>query len=439
MSPYQESAVVFDTAIDVGYKFFRIPSLLRVAASAGVWLLAFCEGRQQMTDHGMVDIVLKKSLDDGATWSPLSVVHSETGDGRHATIGNPTPLYDDETSEIVLFFCRENAEIFSTRSSDAGSSWSVPKPIGWSRPPEWTWLATGPPAALILPTGRYVLPCDGYLGHPRFYQATSIFSFVLISDDRGATWRQGPLLEGGNECQAARLRNGTLLYAAPSSWGPWLGAMPDARLRQAAGSTCAAGRCDGCRATRTTAAGAGVRRGRRSGRSPTATARPRSCRWATAACWWRPRSGYARLRLESWTGRRAPAHRVPTHLGFPIGAARASRLARAPVDRRRRLVATLRHAHRGRRRLLGARRAALRHARGAAREAGRGPLEGRLAAGGGEGRAALRVERAAAGRQGPPRDRTAVWHTDSAAARTAANRQGGTLNGAYSTYEKEED
>ena len=173
-----------------------------------------------MTDHGMVDIVLKKSLDDGATWSPLSVVHSETGDGRHATIGNPTPLYDDETSEIVLFFCRENAEIFSTRSSDAGSSWSVPKPIGWSRPPEWTWLATGPPAALILPTGRYVLPCDGYLGHPRFYQATSIFSFVLISDDRGATWRQGPLLEGGNECQAARLRNGTLLYAPPQPMRP---------------------------------------------------------------------------------------------------------------------------------------------------------------------------------------------------------------------------
>ena len=204
---------LFSTAGDAGYKFYRIPALLRLLLPDGTpRLLAFAEGRQQLVDHGRVDIVLKRSMDDGATWSALTVVHTESNATHAATIGNPTPLWDPSTGEVLLFLCRGNAELLSMRSADAGSTWSAPEPLGgWSRPPEWTWVAVGPPAALRLRSGRYVLPCDGYLGHARFYKATSVFSFVLYSDDRGATWQQGPLLEGGNECQASALRNGSLL------------------------------------------------------------------------------------------------------------------------------------------------------------------------------------------------------------------------------------
>ena len=204
---------LFSAARDAGYKFYRIPALLRLLLPDGTpRLLAFAEGRQQIFDHGRVDIVLKRSVDDGATWSALTVVHTESNATHAATIGNPTPLWDPSTGEVLLFLCRGNAELLSMRSADAGSTWSAPEPLsGWSRPPEWTWVAVGPPAALRLRSGRYVLPCDGYLGHARFYQATSVFSFVIYSDDRGATWRQGPLLEGGNECQASALRNGSLL------------------------------------------------------------------------------------------------------------------------------------------------------------------------------------------------------------------------------------
>ena len=145
------------------------------------------------------------------TGSPGRSCRSCTRSATRQYIGNPTPLFDLDALEVVLFFCRENSEILSTRSTDAGISWSLPKTIGWSQPLEWAWLATGPPAALLLASGRYVLPCDGYLrlpgarpGATRFYQASTVFSFVLLSDDRGATWRQGPLLDGGNECQVAR-------------------------------------------------------------------------------------------------------------------------------------------------------------------------------------------------------------------------------------------
>lgn len=196
----EASSVVFRNG-DEGYPFYRIPTLLRVNATL---LLAFAEGRHQRQDHGRVDIVQKRSTDGGNTWSPLALVQS-VGSG---TIGNPTPLYDEP--EVVLFFCRDNLAIHITRSLDGGISWTHAEPIGWTRPPEWKWLASGPPAAMRMRTGRWVLPCDGLIGSTQIYKATSVFSFILYSDDRGGTWQSGPLLEGGNECQAAELSNGSL-------------------------------------------------------------------------------------------------------------------------------------------------------------------------------------------------------------------------------------
>ena len=96
----QTNLTLFAAPADAGYKFYRIPALLRVPLSAGeAWLLAFAEGRQQGTDHGRVDLVLKRSADDGATWSPLAVVHTESTRERGETIGNPTPLWDEESGE----------------------------------------------------------------------------------------------------------------------------------------------------------------------------------------------------------------------------------------------------------------------------------------------------------------------------------------------------
>ena len=190
-----------------GYPFYRIPSLLAINASL---LLAFAEARGQRTDHGHVSLVMKRSMDGGATWSPLSVVQA-AAEGRKGTIGNPAPLYDASEGSVVLFYCRENREIYSTRSSDFGDSWSAPQTIAWSRPADWQWVATGPPAALVTTRGQWVLPCDGLTGSFQLWKADRVFSFALTSADKGFTWRQGPLLDGGNECQAAELQNGSLV------------------------------------------------------------------------------------------------------------------------------------------------------------------------------------------------------------------------------------
>ena len=200
--PPEATLTVFRNNAD-GYPFFRIPSLVAINSTL---LLAFAEARGQRTDHGRVDIVLKRSEDGGSSWSALTLVTR----GMSGTIGNPAPLVDDDL--ITLFFCRTNLDIFSTSSADFGATWSVPAPLaGWSRPPEWLWVATGPPAALRTSRGRWVLPCDGLTGSSQLWKADRHFSFVLLSDDRGASWQQGPLLDGGNECQAAELPNASLV------------------------------------------------------------------------------------------------------------------------------------------------------------------------------------------------------------------------------------
>ena len=60
-----------------GYHTYRIPALITTAEGS---LLAFCEGRRNSrSDHGDIDIMLKRSTDGGETWSDQQVVYAEAG------------------------------------------------------------------------------------------------------------------------------------------------------------------------------------------------------------------------------------------------------------------------------------------------------------------------------------------------------------------------
>ena len=105
-----------DTA-GLSYFCFRIPALVRTESA----LIAFAEGRRNSCgDAGDVRLVSRTSRDDGATWSPIVQVQSETGH----TIGNPAPIFDASTGQLHLLFSRDNLQLFSTFSSDEGASWS---------------------------------------------------------------------------------------------------------------------------------------------------------------------------------------------------------------------------------------------------------------------------------------------------------------------------
>ncbi len=220
-----------------GYHTFRIPSLL--ATRQGT-LLAFCEGRKtSRSDHGDVDLVFKRSTDGGATWSPLAIVHEEGGTAK-ITIGNPCPVVDHATGTIWLPFCRDNVDVFVTHSIDDGHTWAQPTQITTAvKKPGWTWYATGPGVGIQLKAGahagRLIIPCD----HGETIDGKAVkLSHVFYSDDHGKTWTLGgTVAPHTNECQAAELRDGSLLLNMRNHWAKEGGRADRANQRAIATST----------------------------------------------------------------------------------------------------------------------------------------------------------------------------------------------------------
>lgn len=175
-----------------GYHTYRIPAMVR--ANDGT-LLAFCEGRASHSDLGDIDIVLKRSTDNGETWGPLIVAQAE----GTWSIGNPAPVVDRTTGDIHMLFCRENETVFHTVSTDNGLTWSTRTEITSSvKLPGWGWYATGPCHGVQLTrgdqAGRLVIPANHAIGTGASDTAEK-GAQILYSDDHGVTWNMTAIFE----------------------------------------------------------------------------------------------------------------------------------------------------------------------------------------------------------------------------------------------------
>ena len=191
-----------------GYITYRIPAL---AVSQRGTVLAFCEGRKTgIFDHGDIDLVLKRSTDQGRTWSPLQVIQG----AGFQTWGNPAPVVDRETGRIWLAFTLDNVRVFVSWSDDDGASWAEPREItGEVKPEGWGWYATGPGHAIELASGRLLVPCD-------HRDAGGMSSHVIYSDDHGRTWRLGGVAgPRTDECIAAETGDGRVYLSMRNMLG----------------------------------------------------------------------------------------------------------------------------------------------------------------------------------------------------------------------------
>jgi sialidase-1 len=207
-----------------GYHTYRIPSLL---ADGKGGLLAFCEARSTKSDTGEIDLVLRRSQDQGKTWGDLQVVWEDTGH----TCGNPCPVVDAATGTLWMLmtwnhgkvaetkmqagYGTDSRRVFVTHSKDAGATWAIPKEITASaKKPEWSWYATGPGAGIQIKhgahAGRMVIPCDHKTPRPA---GLWLGSHVVYSDDHGATWKLGGEApqDKVNECEVVELSDGQLM------------------------------------------------------------------------------------------------------------------------------------------------------------------------------------------------------------------------------------
>jgi sialidase-1 len=206
-----------------GYECFRIPALVTTPTGA---LLAFAEGRRNgCSDTGDIDLVMKRSEDQGRTWSDLVVIR----DDGPTVCGNPAPVVDRETGtihllstwnlgedherEIIDGTSKDTRRVFVMRSEDDGITWSAPEEITQAvKKKNWTWYATGPCHGIQVKqgpfAGRLIIPCDHIEARTKMY-----FSHIIYSDDHGNTWELGGTTpqDQVNECTVAELGNGRLM------------------------------------------------------------------------------------------------------------------------------------------------------------------------------------------------------------------------------------
>ncbi len=236
--PVPDAVTVFTRESADAYEAIRIPAIVQ---SKGGTLLAFAEGRVLDSDHGENDIILRRSNDDGTTWSDTQIVAASGKD----SLNDPCALALHDPDRVLLVYHRypqgyhgramehakrvepgydgpANSQSFITTSDDAGETWSAPREITRElRQPDV--IAVGSPGNFVQlqqgpNAGRIVLPL--YENMP-LGEGDKLHNLrAAYSDDLGVTWQLGERISyesitgWGTEAQIAECAEGGLLLSA---------------------------------------------------------------------------------------------------------------------------------------------------------------------------------------------------------------------------------
>ena len=186
--------VLFEAEKD-GYYIYRILSI--VATKKGS-LLAFCAARKgKGGDWDPIDIVMRRSTDNGKTWSPIQVVvHKE-----NSPCDNPEPIVDFKTGEVHMLYHIDYARCYYIKSTDDGTSWTEPIDIThvieeYKKIYDWNVLAPGPGHGIQMTNGRLVVPFWLSTGG-KSHRPSIVVS--VYSDDHGHTWKAGDVVVPDND------------------------------------------------------------------------------------------------------------------------------------------------------------------------------------------------------------------------------------------------
>ncbi len=204
--PFIEKLDLFKAG-DGGHKVYHIPGIVVTAKGT---VLAWCEARKKGGDWDDIHILLRRSSDDGKTWSePQSIaevpgpktknpfsLRMKNVDPNDVTYNNPV-LIADRDGTVHMVFCLEYLRCFYQRSTDDGVTWSTPLEITqtfetFRSAYEWKVLATGPNHSIQLRTGRLVVPVWLSTGTGGNAHRPSVTA-TIFSDDQGKTWQAGEI------------------------------------------------------------------------------------------------------------------------------------------------------------------------------------------------------------------------------------------------------
>jgi sialidase-1 len=234
-APFIEKQDLFTAGEDPAYSLYHIPGVVVTAKGT---VLAWCEARKRaagVSDWDDIRILLRRSVDEGKTWSPPKSIADVPGpktknpfalamknvDPADVTYNNPV-LIADRDGTVHMLFCLEYMRTFYQRSTDDGLSWSQPTEItpafeAFKKDYDWKVLATGPDHSIQLRTGRLIVPVWLSTGTGGNAHRPSVTA-TIYSDDHGQTWKAGDIAVpctdewiNPNETVAIELADGRVL------------------------------------------------------------------------------------------------------------------------------------------------------------------------------------------------------------------------------------
>jgi sialidase-1 len=203
-------------------------------------VLAWCEARKKGSDWDAIDILLRRSTDDGQSWSEPQKIADVQGpitknpaalavkgvSASDVTYNNPV-LIADRDGTVHCVFCIEYMRCFSMHSDDDGLTWSTPVEItstfeAFRSAYDWKVLATGPDHSIQLRSGRLIVPVWLSTGTGGNAHRPSVTA-TIYSDDHGRTWQASEIAFpctdkwiNPNETVAVELADGRVLLNARS-------------------------------------------------------------------------------------------------------------------------------------------------------------------------------------------------------------------------------
>lgn len=231
------------------YHTFRIPGMV---VSQDGSILLFAEARRgdgsdpRKDENAPIDLVMRRSTDNGDTWEPLVVIESGfRSNGDLLDYADPTPVLDAITGTVFLLYGQwpdigpttvaygqdpdsgaGNQVVWVRSSVDNGITWSERKQVLYSDEPHetqdglyWRQAEPGPGSGIQLQwqndaslNGRLIIPAKRSASKTPDGEV-SVRPFVYYSDDHGQTWKVGNATPGpdANEDEVVELANGSVL------------------------------------------------------------------------------------------------------------------------------------------------------------------------------------------------------------------------------------
>ena len=203
----ESSSPLFVSGTDITHTY-RIPAI--ITAKNGD-LIAACDARRKsaadLKPQRTIDIVYRRSTDNGKTWSPIAILDQLDGGG----CSDPSLLLDTTTGDIFCFYNFMVSDITNNefrfvvqKSVDHGETWG--KPI------DFTDQVAGPDlknSFKFVTSGRGIQTRDGMLLHNFVRDGHGVTLFA--SQDHGATWKPFCEVSQADESKVVQLHDDSLM------------------------------------------------------------------------------------------------------------------------------------------------------------------------------------------------------------------------------------